>query len=78
MYYLLLIGDQHLSGLFDHRLWFQLLIREAVPARVERFLARHAGQRQVRRVGVKVHHDVAAAVGARRRPCGSRRASRRG
>lgn len=61
--YLLLIRDQHLSGLLDHRLWFQLLVAEAVPPWVKRLLARHAGQRQVCRVGVKVHLDVAAAVG---------------
>lgn len=74
MYYLLLIGDKHLAGFLDHRLGFQLLLRETVPPRIESLLARHAGQCQVCWVRVKVHQDVATAVSACCRP---RRASRR-
>lgn len=62
---LLLVGHQHLPGLFDHGLRFELLVGEAVSPGVEGVLSRHAGQSQVGRVGVKVHHDVGAAVGAR-------------
>ena len=75
MLYLGVVRNQHLAGLLDHGLGLELVVAEAVAARVEGLLARHAGQRQVCRVGVKVHHDVAVAVGGRRRSRGSRRAS---
>lgn len=71
MLYLLFVGNQHLPSLLDHRLRLQLLLGEAVPPRVEGLLARHAGQRQVCWVGVKVHQDITATVGARRRPRGA-------
>lgn len=56
--YLLLIRHQHFASLLDHRLRFELLLREAMPPRVKRFLARDAGEGQVSRIGVKVHHDI--------------------
>lgn len=52
--YLLLIWNKHFLGLLDHRLRFQLLVRELVFARVEQLSPRHTGQDQVCRIWLKI------------------------
>lgn len=52
--YLLLLGHKDLLGLLDHGLRLQLLLAEAVLARVEQLPPGYAGQDQVCGVGVVV------------------------
>lgn len=50
--HLQVFGDEHLAGLLDHGLRLQLLGGELAFPGVEHFLAGHAGQSQVCRVGL--------------------------
>lgn len=54
--YLLFIRNKYFLGLLDHRLRFQLLLRELVFARVEQLSPWHTGQDQV--CGIRLEIDV--------------------
>lgn len=57
--YLLFLRNKDFLGLLDHRLRFELLVRELVFTRVEQLSPRHAGQDQVCgiRLEINIHLD---------------------